>query len=591
MRPAKRWIVMPASGSPTMGARTMPQLLVQLLANRGLTTPNEIDAFLHPKFNDLPTPELLPGCIAAAERILAAVRAGRKIVVYGDYDVDGTTGAAILWHAIRLAGGNVDFYVPHRLEEGYGLNVEALASIAAGGATMVVTVDCGIASVEEAQAARTLGLELIVTDHHEPGASLPAAAAIVHPRLSADGGQCHYPNPHLCGAGVAMKLAWAIGQHLSNSVKVSDQFRDFLVQATSLAALGTVADVVPLLGENRVIVTFGLLGIKQTGLPGLDALIDSAGLRSERVDAYHVGFTLAPRLNAAGRMDEANKVVELFTAADAARGREIADYLERQNRNRQATERAILHEAIAKLDADPKFAQRRSIVLADPGWHPGVVGIVASRLVERYNRPTVLVGMQNGTGQGSARSIQPGPDFSFSINDALAACKDCLVSFGGHAMAGGLRVKAEQFDAFAESFERFACSRLKPEDLAPRLRIDADVTADDLRFDVVSQVLKLAPFGQGNPKPVLAARGCSLANPPRRVGTDGGHLQFHVRLPSVRAPAGGQVFQAIAFNGAHWERPLAAGRPFDLAFEPDINTYNQRSSVQLCVRDIRWDQQ
>ena len=580
-----RWIVArPADLAGSPPPDKFSPLILQLLANRGITGGANIAAFLEPKLSDLVAPDLLPHCIDAAMKVVAAIRAGRKIVVYGDYDVDGTTGAAILWHAMKLAGsqpGLLDYYVPHRLDEGYGLNGEALASIARDGATMVVTVDCGITAVNEAEIARALGIELIITDHHEPTAQLPAAACIVHPGL--DGS---YPNPRLCGAGVAMKVAWAIGQTLSAAEKVGDAFRQFLLQAVSLAALGTVADVVPLVGENRAIVAYGLRSIKKTGLPGLDALIDSAGLRAEKVDAYHVGFTLAPRLNAAGRMDQARQVVELFTEADAQRGRELADDLVRHNRERQATEQAILRDAIALIEADAGFSARRSIVLSGD-WHPGVIGIVASRLVDRYNRPTVMIGIQNGVGHGSARSIDlptgPGSP-TFSINDALASCKDLLISFGGHAMAGGLRIEQERIKLFVEAFECAVADKLTEADLAPTLLIDAEVTANDLRIEIVRQMAALAPFGAANPAPVLVARSCRLANEPRRVGRDGAHLQFHVRI-------GNAIFKAIAFRGADWSKPLSSGRPFDIAFEPSINTYQGRSNVELTVCDIQWNDQ
>ena len=608
LRPAKRWIVAHAAQAGQPQAADSPAaadssdnrqakfaalhpLIKRLLANRGVTDAAQAAAFLEPKLSDLPAPEQLPGCVEAARLIIAAIRNGRKIVVYGDYDVDGTTGAAILWHAIKLAGGEaarVGYYVPNRIEEGYGLNAEALATIAAGGATMVITVDCGITAADEAQVARALGIELIVTDHHEPGPQLPEAACIVHPRLTGPNGD--YPNPKLCGAGVAMKLAWAIGKAHANSddQKVSEPFRKFLLQAISLAALGTVADVVPLIGENRVLVTFGLRSIKQTGLAGLDALIDSAGLRAEKVDAYHVGFTLAPRLNAAGRMDQARNVVEMLTEADAARSREIADYLQKHNQDRQSTERAILLQAVERLEADAGFASRRSIVLAGE-WHPGVIGIVASRLVDRYHRPTVLIGLTNGQeaaatlGQGSARSVEL-VDRQFNMNQALAACAEHLVSFGGHAMAAGLRIDRTRIDPFALAFEAYAQTCLAAEDLCPVLRIDAQVTSDDLSMDVVRRMQALAPFGMGNPAPRLVAKDCRLANEPRRVGKDGSHLQFHVRI-------GSGVFKAIAFSGADWAKPLSGGRPFALAFQPGINTYQGRSSVELTVCDIQWREQ
>ncbi|MCG3180161.1 MAG: Single-stranded-DNA-specific exonuclease RecJ [Phycisphaerae bacterium] len=585
MNTPKRWIVTPPPPAADSGA--VAPLVATLLAARGLSDPADAESFLDPKLADLPEPELLPGAADAAKLILSAVRENRRIVLYGDYDVDGITGVAILWHAIRLAArtggrdrdGNVGYYVPHRVEEGYGLNAEALAGLARDGASQVVTVDCGITAIDEAQVARKLGIELIITDHHEPaaGGALPDAAAIVHPRLPGS----VYPNGDLCGSGVAFKLAWAIGQQLSPNTRVTPEFRQFLMQAVTLAALGTVADVVPLLGENRIITAFGLRSIKKTQLAGLDALIDSANLRDEKVDSYHVGFSLAPRLNAAGRMDAAHQAVELFTAADAARAREIADYLETHNRQRQATERSILHEAIQKLGGGDELGEDRySIVLADEGWHPGVIGIVASRLVDRYNRPTVLIGSGNGVCQGSGRSLKSGAG-RFNMHDALEACGHLLVSHGGHAMAGGVKVEPDKVAAFAEAFEAYARRCLTPDDLTPVLRIDALATSADLDLAVIRQVRALAPFGMGNPHPVLACEGCRLSGQPRRVGRDGAHLQLHVAL-------GDRIFKAIAFKGAAWEQPLRSARAFDVAFEPVINEWAGRVTVEMQIRDLRF---
>ena len=552
----------------------MSPLVAQLLLLRGISSALETRRFLSPDFRELLGPERLPNAMDAGARLARAAQSGKRIVIYGDYDVDGVTATAILYQGLKLAGAEVDYYIPSRFGEGYGLNREALDKIAADGAQLVVTVDCGITAVEPELHARKLGLELIITDHHEPRDELPAAACIVHP--TACGQIC--PNPDLSGAGVALKVAWALGQVLNRSGRVTPAFREYLLDATAFAALGLIADVVPLTNENRIITSYGLHQLRHSKNPGLRALLEASGLTHKpSLDDYDVGFILAPRLNAVGRMGHAGQAVELFTRADAARAAEIAAELEIHNRERQNVERRIVKQAEAMvlergLDRDGC----RGIVLASEEWHTGVIGIVASRLVERFGRPTVLIALENGRGQGSGRSIR-----HFPLHEVLRGCEEHLISHGGHAMAAGVKIEADRIPAFTAAFQEQANQRLTAVDLRPKLRLDDEVELEALTTEVVETTQRMAPFGPGNPRPKLATGVVELAEPPRVVGRNGSHLQLTVRQ-------GRTYRKAIAFGHGSRAQELSERPRFRLAFEPIINEWNGRRSVELKVLDWKW---
>ncbi|HEB61308.1 MAG TPA: single-stranded-DNA-specific exonuclease RecJ, partial [Phycisphaeraceae bacterium] len=411
----------------------LPPLLSRLLRARGIETEHDAEKYLYPRLNHMHDPLLLPDMGKAAERLVKAVRNKERIVIYGDYDVDGVTSTAILYHAICCADpdANVRTYVPHRLDEGYGLNDEAMRTLAGEGTDLLVTVDCGISAVASAQLACDLGMDLIITDHHSlPGdGELPPAYARVHPRLPGS----QYPFGDLCGAGVAFKLAWSFAVVWCGNERVSTAFRELLLECLPLAALGTVADVVPLLDENRTIVSVGLSRIRQSRLEGVQALINVSDLKGEKIDSYKVGFVLGPRLNACGRMGHAKEAIELLTTAKGKRAEEIANRINNLNKKRQQTERQILNTAVKMAEEQNLVSgNSRIIALAHEDWHPGVVGIVCSRMVDRYRRPTILMGRDGDICTGSARSI-PG----FSIYDALAGVSDNLLTYGGHEMAAG----------------------------------------------------------------------------------------------------------------------------------------------------------
>jgi len=549
-------------------------LVAQILLNRGLVEPAAARAFLDARLAHLHDPEMLPGAAEAADRIARAVRDGRKIVVYGDYDVDGVCGTSVLWSCLKLAGAvDAGYYIPHRVEEGYGVNPEALRKIAGEmGASLVITVDCGISAVAEAELARELGLEFIVTDHHTPGDVLPAAAVIVHPRV----GEHAYPCPDLCGAGVAFKLAWQVCKAFGDGKKASPHLRDFLVGSLGLVALATIADVVPLTGENRILVRHGLKGIDNDPSVGLRALMEVSNvLARRRLSTGTVGFNLAPRINAAGRLERAMKAVDLLTTDDAEAARAIAFDLDRCNALRQEIEQTIVKEAHAMIHAAGDVGERGAFVVGRAGWHPGVIGIVASRIVDVYHRPAIVVALNDELSQGSGRSVA-----GFNLYDAIKACSEGLTGFGGHAAAAGLRLPGANFAAFAERFDLHCREALTPEQRQRVITIDAEVPLGMLSLRVVEEIESLEPYGIGNPRPILVANHVRVVGEPRIVGERKNHVQ-------LRLGQGDLTVKAIAWNMADRSKGLVADAVCSVAFQPSINEWNGRREVQLEIRDFQ----
>jgi len=572
------WVVPPVDGRTEQLAKSLKisPLIAQLLVNRGIFEAREGSVFLQPKLTELIRPAQMPGIGPAVVRLRQAMDKKEKITIYGDYDVDGITGVSILWELLTLLGAPVDYYIPHRIDEGYGLNDDAVRSLAEAGTRLLITVDCGISAIAAADLAKELGMDLIVTDHHQPGAILPAAAAIVHPALDPS-----YANQDSAGALVAYKLAWAIAEDFSRGPRLEPKLREFMLNATSLAAIGTVADVVDLRGENRVVTKFGLQSIADTKLCGLRALIQSAGLAGKGVDSTAIGFRLAPVLNAAGRMGHARLAVELLTSTSEIRAMQIADYLKDQNTQRQQCERKMLKQACdIVIERGLNHPDRRSIVLGQEGWHTGVLGIVASRLVDRFFRPTIMINASPNEGnlaQGSARSI-PG----FSMLDAIQACASHLTSFGGHKMAAGLTLPPENIEAFAADFEAYAAANLQQEDVVAKMHIDALVPLRQFTRDVVNQLDLLGPYGEGNPKPVFATRGVRLAAAPRRCGSTNEHLQFAIT-------DNGATIRCIGFRMGDLEKKLVDHEYFSIAYEAGLNHYNGNSTVEFIAVDIQFE--
>jgi len=465
----KQWVIQPADDRSARLAKSLKisPLLAQVLINRGVTDARAASVFLSPKLTGLIRPELMPGVETAATRIKQAVKNKEKITVYGDYDVDGITGVAILATILTLLGADADYYIPHRIDEGYGLNKEAIRSLVQAGTRLLITVDCGVGALSRADLAAQLGLEMIITDHHQPGPQLPKAAAIVHPALEES-----YPNRDSSGSMVAFKLAWAIANEFNAGTKLEPELREFMLNATTLAAMGTIADVVDLRGENRILTSFGLKALPECRLCGIQALIESADLTGQGLDSYHIGFRLAPMLNAAGRMGHARLAVELLTSDNPTRSAKIAEYLKEQNTRRQQRERKIFNQAREMVvQQGLNHPDQRSIVLASENWHTGIIGIVASRIVEEFYRPTIMINLGTAAdtiAQGSARSIP-----AFSLLDAISACSQHLLDFGGHEMAAGLTIEAEKITKFAADFEAYAKQNLNEDDMADKLHIDA----------------------------------------------------------------------------------------------------------------------
>lgn len=573
----KHWIFreIEADASP------LPQghpLLSRLLALRGLTAPDAAERFLHPKLTHLDDPAELPGCAAAASRLAQAVRDQQPVVIYGDYDVDGITASAILWHTLKALGHeHVTTYVPHRLDEGYGLNAEAFTQFADTAAKpLVVSVDCGITAVDVAAHAKALGLELIITDHHHfDPANLPDAVALVHPELE----DAVDPSP-LCGAGVAFKLAWQTARTFHDTERLPSDLQNLLLDLLAFAALGTIADVVPLVGENRIITVHGLSRIKSTSFLGLNALIDAAELRAEKVDAYHVGFVLGPRLNACGRMGHAKEAVTLMTDASPAQARELSIFLTKENDRRRSTERRIVQQAKAMVEAEGHAADdRRVIVLAHEDWHPGVIGIVASRLVETYHRPAVLLGIdtEKNEAKGSARSID-----AVDLHAAIAASAAQLCTrFGGHAMAAGLSLLPENIEAFRAALIESVNAVLPAEGLVPTVKIDAEIELRDCGLELFRRLESLAPFGRSNPKPRLLIRDAITARPAQRMGGEGKHLSVSLRDEH------GSGLRAVGFGLGDLADDLPGGIAVDLVFQPKTNTWRGVTSPELHLLDIR----
>jgi single-stranded-DNA-specific exonuclease len=553
----------------------VPPIVAQLLCNRGLGELESARRFLKTPLVDLHEPALLPGVAEAADRLYTAVQQGKRVCVYGDYDVDGLTGTAILWQTLHALGTSADYYVPHRLEEGYGLNNAALEQIARSGTAVVVTVDCGITSIAEADEARRLGLELIVTDHHEPKERLPDASVLVHPRLPGT----HYPFGGLSGSGVAFKLAWALCQRASGATKVTPQFREFLLDSVTLAALGMVADWVPLHDENRIIVRHGLTRLARTHSPGLLALLEAAGLKGKSdLKASDISFALAPRLNAAGRLGCARLVIDLLTTTSQSRALEVARFLEKQNEERQQIERRILtqvREMLGGIDLE----RTPALVLASSDWHAGVIGIVAGRLVERFSRPVFLIALRDEPAVclGSGRSV-PG----FPLHVALSACGDGLISHGGHAAAAGLKIHRSRVPEFRDRFCSYVAQNFIGTPDGSRRVIDAEVPLSVLTPGLVQALTRLEPYGAGNPRPLFLAGPLQVQGEPRRVGKGERHLRFRVR----QEPQGS--FPAIAFNQAERADDLmSAGGQCCLLFSPYFNDWQGWRSLQLEVVDFQ----
>jgi single-stranded-DNA-specific exonuclease len=562
---ARRWrLAAPAADAAERlcTATGISPLLGRLLVNRKVEAADAAAVFLDARLADhLRSPMLFRDMGRAADRILRALSGGEPIGIYGDYDVDGVSGSAVLVRFLRAVGTEPLLYIPHRLRDGYGLNAAGVERLAAAGARVMVTVDCGAVSHREIGLAQSLGIDVIVCDHHQVSGTPLPAYAVINP-IEADAG---FPFSGLCGAGVAFYLAMGVRMRLRERGGPLPDLR----RSLDLVALGTIADLVPIVEENRVLVKYGLRELAASDHPGIAALRRVSGVTQMSTGA--VGFRLAPRLNAGGRLDDATRSVNLLTTGDIDLAERLAVGLDEENRARQAIEREMLDEAIRLVDAGGDLTGRHSIVLASPVFHPGVVGIVASRLVERYYRPTVLIAAEEGgVGRGSGRSIA-----GFNLYEALATCRDCLERFGGHRMAAGLSIKLARVGELAERFEAAVASRTQPEDFVPQVTVDAELALRAVNAGCFADLERLEPFGMGNPEPIFLARGVRVRD--RRIVGET-HLKLYLEQDGHRLPA-------IGFGMADFS--VAPGDQLDVLFSPMRSEWDGNEYTELRLRDLR----
>ena len=547
----------------------VPTVISRLLWQRGLTDIARAQAFLNPGIDQLNDPFLLLGMRVAVDRILGAIARQEAIAIHGDYDVDGVTSTVILRRAIEMLGGSITHFVPDRHKDGYGLQPATIERLHADGARLVISVDCGIRATAAAERARDLGVDLIITDHHEPDGTLPPALAVLNPKRA----DCSYPEKGLAGVGVALKVVQAL-------MSASGRGPEFLPHFLKVAAIGTLADVVPLTGENRVIAHCGLVALSSGRHgAGLEALLSESGLLGKALDSFHVSFILAPRLNAAGRMGSADAALDLLLVKGRDQGardqaQTLARLLTDENTRRQAEEAAIVADARRVVDGDPDVGGHNMLVVSGDAWHRGVIGIVASKLVDAYCKPALVLSVADGIAHGSGRSIGP-----FNLLEALESCHDVFLKFGGHKQAAGVTLEAARIPEMRRRLTAYANDRLSPQDLVPRLRIDAPLGLRDISGHVLQWLNRLGPFGAANPKPVFRAAPIELVNPPKRLKER--HLSLLVRQD-------GRAFRAVAWRASEKESYLNANRNgLELAYSLEQGEFRGEKTTELTVADVR----
>jgi len=539
-------------------------VLARILLNRGIKNIETARRFLKPELSHLHDPFLLAGMQDAVERIAAAITNKEKILIYGDYDVDGTTATSMLLLFFRNLGQSVDFYIPDRLLEGYGLSEKGMVFAKENGLDLIITVDCGITAVDEVKLANEFGIDVIICDHHQPAQDLPPATAILNPKRP----DCTYPFKELAGVGVAFKLLQALQSHLQLD---ESNVMEFL----GLVSIGSSADIVPLVDENRVIVKHGLQSLSEPKSIGLEALIDSSGLTDREIGTGQVVFVLAPRINAVGRMGDAGRAVRLLTSDNKQQAKNIATILESENRHRKSIDEETFSEAYEIVENNFNPEEENVFVLHKNGWHPGVIGIVASRLVEKFYRPTIMIATdENGLGRGSARSIA-----GFNIYEALNECEDLMVSFGGHKYAAGLTIEIENIPLLREKLSQVAAAQLTDDLLKPKLSIDSEIRLREIDGQLIKLINRMAPFGPQNMRPLFLSKGLQVVGTPSVVGKN--HLKLKVRQDGV-------VMDAIGFNlGEKIYRISPGEQDVEMVYMIDENEFQGRKTIQLRVKDLR----
>ena len=539
----------------------LSEVTATLLANRNINDSEAAYKFLNPSIADLHDPFLLRDMREAVARILGAVEKKEKILIYGDYDVDGTTSTVILKKALAIIGADVSYYIPERLKDGYGLRDDAMQMAKDSGYHLVISVDTGIRARQVVEHARELGLDIIITDHHLPEEGLPRANAVLNPKRL----DCPYPNKDLAGCGVAFKLAQAL-------LTVTGNAR-FIESFIKIAAIGTIADIVPLVGENRIIAKYGLTGLNKPNNHGLRALLEVAGIAGKPVSCFDVGFRIGPRINAVGRMAGASAAVDLFDAPDLETAMRLAVSMNDQNVARQQAEADILGQVMAEIERDHVHRESHVAVIAGEGWHRGVIGIVASKVVEHLHRPSIIISVEDGVGHGSGRSIA-----AFHLLDGLEICADLFERFGGHSHAAGLAIRADKIDELRRRLNEHARTVLTDEDLIPTVATDCALPLRLASRETVEELTRLEPFGPGNPQPVFEAHGAQVVSPPRVLKDK--HLKFRVQQAS-------RWLDCIWWGAGARAADIFAGDRVSLAFALSENTYNGNTHVQLTLRDLK----
>jgi len=539
-------------------------ITAQILLNRGIKNETEANLFLNCTLFDLPSPYLMKGMDIAIERIKKGLHENERIAIYGDYDVDGVTSTALLYNFLKDINANVTYYNPDRIKEGYGINIDAVKKLSQDGVGLIISGDCGITAVKEVEQAKELGVDFIVTDHHKPPQELPKAVSVLNPKLS----DCKYPAKEIVGVGVIFNLVIALRRALRDEGFFKNgepNLGDYL----DLVALGTVADCAPLLDVNRILVKEGIKRMQNPKRLGLQALKEASSIKGE-VTSYDLGFKFGPRINASGRMSTADNAVKLFISDNLEDAREIAKDLNKQNTDRQDTEAGIVKEAISQLESNPEIIGSNSIVLASRNWHPGIIGIVASRIAERYEKPTLLIAIsEDGVGKGSGRSVD-----GVNIYAALLECRELFLQFGGHEQAAGLSIREEDVDKFRKMFDKALESNKEP--YKQKLNIDCTVELESISESLISELDLLAPFGIGNPEPVLLSKEVEVIS--QRIFKDK-HLGFKVK-------EGENFYDAIWFN---MKQPATLPDKIDMVYTPEFNRWNGKKEIRLRVRDVSWE--
>ncbi|TVR37047.1 MAG: single-stranded-DNA-specific exonuclease RecJ [Cryomorphaceae bacterium] len=570
LAPTTRWNVLPRADQQKVDslkdALGIDRNLCEILVQRGITSFEEARSFFRPDMSQLHDPFLMADMEAAVERVIQALGDGDRIMVYGDYDVDGTTSVAVVYSVLRRVTEQVEYYIPNRYTEGYGLSKKGIDTAKKNGVSLIITLDCGVKAVQLADYCAELGIDLIVCDHHRPGAVLPRAVAVLDPKRE----DCAYPYKELCGCGVGFKLMQALSMRGVFGFSVCMDYVD-------LVALAIGADIVPITGENRVLAALGLEKINNNPGEGIRAILQTANFK-RTLSVSDVVFVIAPRINAAGRMESGNRAVELLVSSQEDLAALLSETINGQNLQRRELDQAITAQALQMIQEDQVLMDAKTTVLFHPDWHKGVIGIVASRLTETYYRPTIILTESNGKATGSARSVK-----DYDVYNAIEACSDLLDQFGGHAFAAGLTLPVENIVLFRSKFEEVVSATIRPEQLIPEIEIDLEIDFADITPRFFAVLKQMAPFGPGNMNPVFITRHCINAGYSKTVGSN--HLKFHVCQTSNP----GITMNGIGFGLAEHYPEVADGQPFSLVYTLEENEFNGRTSLQLKVKDIRFE--